>query len=177
MNGTASEASAGPDLGGPAAARLRRVPEPDREPPPEPGRGLEPEPDREPPRDRGAGLVAAPAGLLAGVVGSFVQAWTPASVPAGVLLALAALGVALGLGVRLGGTVGVTAAAAGWALAVLVLLWPRREGDVVLAATAEAYTYLFCGVLLCAVGLVAGRRRDASARDSRTDAGPPMQDG
>ena len=176
MNGAASEASAGPDLGAPAAARLRRVPERDREPRPEPGPEARAGDRPTTPPARGGGLVAAPAGVLAGVVGSFLQAWAPASVPVGLLLALAALGVALALGVRLDGTVGVTAAAAGWALAVLVLLWPRREGDVVLAATAEAYTYLFCGVLLCAVGLVAGRRRDSRNRDSRTAAGPPMQD-
>lgn len=129
----------------------------------------------EPQPSRGSALVAGPAGLLAGVVGCFVQAWVPGSVPVGLALAFLVLVAALTAGVRLGATLGVTAVAAGWALAVLVLLWPRREGDVVLAATAEAYTYLFCGFLLCAVGLVAGRRR--GARGSRTGAEPPMQDG
>ena len=116
-------------------------------------------------------VVAAAAGLLAGVVGSFLQAWTLRSAPLGLALALLAVAAASSLGGRLAAMPGATAAAAGWVLAVLVLLWPRREGDVVLAATGAAYAYLFCGLLVCAVGLAVAR-----VRDSRTGARPPMQD-
>jgi hypothetical protein len=106
-----------------------------------------------------AAFVTLLAGGVAGLVGSFVQAWAPGSLPVGLVLGLAALAGALVVGVLVGGAPGAGAVTAGWGLAVVGLLWPRREGDVVLAATGTVYAYLFCGVLVCALGIAAGHRR------------------
>jgi Family of unknown function (DUF6113) len=119
----------------------------------------------------GTALVTLLAGGLAGLVGSFAQAWAPGSVPVGLGVGLAALGGALVVGVLAGGAPGAGAVTAGWGVAVVGLLWPRREGDVVLAATTTAYAYLFCGVLLCALGIAAGHRR--RGRPGPSPADPP----
>jgi hypothetical protein len=114
-------------------------------------------------------FVSGAAGALAGVVGAFLQGWTPASLPVGLVLALLALAGALAVGIMLALGLGAGGAAAGWLVAVVVLLWPRPEGDVVLASTFDAYAFLFVGVLLCALGQVAAQRR------SRTRGRAPMQ--
>jgi uncharacterized protein DUF6113 len=120
----------------------------------------------------GTALVTLIAGGLAGLVGSFAQAWAPGSVPVGLGVGLAALGGALAVGVLAGAAAGAGAVTAGWGVAVVGLLWPRREGDVVLAATAAAYAYLFCGVLVCALGIAVGHRR---GRPGPSPADPPAR--
>ncbi|MFD7640117.1 DUF6113 family protein [Kitasatospora sp. NPDC059795] len=91
-----------------------------------------------------AGLFLLGAALSA--CGAFVQALWP---PVGVLLALlACLGLFYG-GLRVTGTkLGAGVPLAGWFVVLAVLLAPRPEGDVVLAATASAYAYLFGGSML-----------------------------
>ncbi|MFD8483164.1 DUF6113 family protein [Kitasatospora sp. NPDC059673] len=85
-------------------------------------------------------------GAAVSVCGAFVQAlWAPL----GVLLALLACGGLFYGGLRATGTkLGAGAPLAGWFLVLAVLLAPRPEGDLVLAATATAYAYLFGGSVL-----------------------------
>lgn len=99
-------------------------------------------------------------GALAGAAGSFLQAarWGP--LPWGVTVALGLSLVAFVLGGRAVGRVtGALSALAGWAGAVLVMLRPRDEGDLVLANTATAYTWLLGGLLLAAASLTVPYRR------------------
>jgi hypothetical protein len=104
------------------------------------------------------GVLALPVGGLAGLVGSFLQQWTPHSVPVGVVLALLAHATALVLAGLAGRAPAVRWGAGGWALAVAVMLWPRPEGDLVLAATGEAYTFLLGGLVVTGVALTLASR-------------------
>ncbi|MCX4746954.1 DUF6113 family protein [Kitasatospora sp. NBC_01287] len=84
-------------------------------------------------------------GLLVSICGSFVQAlWSPG----GLLLTLAAGGALSYGGLRLTGTkLGAGVPLIGWFLALLVLLAPRPEGDIVFGAFADAYVYVLLGWL------------------------------
>lgn len=117
---------------------------------------------------RAMGVLALPVGALAGLVGSFLQQWTPRSAPVGVVFALLAHAAVLALAGLAGGAPAVRWGAGGWVLAVAVLLWPRPEGDLVLAATGEAYTFLLGGLVVTGVALTLA---------SRNLARTPMQPG
>ncbi|MFD8753412.1 DUF6113 family protein [Kitasatospora sp. NPDC059577] len=85
-------------------------------------------------------------GIAVSVCGSFVQALWP---PAGVLLALAATAATFYAGLRITGTrLGAGAPAAGWFLAMLLLIVPRPEGDNVLWSNATSLAWLFAGSVL-----------------------------
>ncbi|MDH6116542.1 DUF6113 family protein [Kitasatospora sp. GAS204B] len=91
-------------------------------------------------------------GALVSLCGCFVQAlWSPL----GLLLALAANGAVCYAGLRLTGTkLGSGVPLVGWFLVVLVMLPPRPEGDIVLAAYADAYAFVLLGWvpgLVCAL--------------------------
>ncbi|MER7768561.1 DUF6113 family protein [Kitasatospora sp. NPDC096140] len=85
-------------------------------------------------------------GIAVSVCGSFVQALWP---PVGVLLALAATAATFYGGLRVTGTrLGAAAPAAGWFLAMLLLIVPRPEGDNVLWSNATSLAWLFAGSVL-----------------------------
>ncbi|MFE4515335.1 DUF6113 family protein [Kitasatospora sp. NPDC056783] len=85
-------------------------------------------------------------GIAVSVCGSFVQALWP---PVGVLLALAATAATFYGGLRVTGTrLGAGAPAAGWFLAMLLLIVPRPEGDNVLWSNATSLAWLFAGSVL-----------------------------
>ncbi|MFE4971811.1 DUF6113 family protein [Kitasatospora sp. NPDC056651] len=85
-------------------------------------------------------------GVAVSVCGSFVQALWP---PVGVLLALAATAATFYGGLRVTGTrLGAGAPAAGWFLAMLLLIVPRPEGDNVLWSNATSLAWLFAGSVL-----------------------------
>ncbi|MEU8924496.1 DUF6113 family protein [Kitasatospora sp. NPDC048545] len=85
-------------------------------------------------------------GIAVSVCGSFVQALWP---PAGILLALAATAATFYAGLRITGTrLGAGAPAAGWFLAMLLLIVPRPEGDNVLWSNATSLAWLFAGSVL-----------------------------
>jgi Family of unknown function (DUF6113) len=106
-------------------------------------------------------------GVLVGIAGALVQAgWFPG----GLLLALAgAAGLFLGSARLVRGRGGTWAAAAGWWLAVLVLLgWVRPEGDFLFGAGLSAYVFLFGGTLaavMCATLAPPGRPRSGGLGD------------
>ncbi|MEV4556165.1 DUF6113 family protein [Kitasatospora sp. NPDC049285] len=84
-------------------------------------------------------------GAAVSVCGAFVQSLWP---PLGLLVSLAATAGVFYGGLRATGTkLGAGAPLAGWFLVLAVLLAPRPEGDLVLAATASAYLYLFLGAV------------------------------
>lgn len=84
-------------------------------------------------------------GALVSLCGSFVQTlWAPA----GLLLALAATAAVFYGGLRLTGTkLGAGMPMIGWFLMLLVVMAPRPEGDLVLAASLTSYAYLFVGAV------------------------------
>ncbi|MFH9353020.1 DUF6113 family protein [Kitasatospora sp. NPDC017646] len=85
-------------------------------------------------------------GIAVSVCGSFVQALWP---PAGVLLSLAATAATFYAGLRVTGTrLGAAVPAAGWFLAMLLLMVPRPEGDNVLWSNATSLAWLFVGSIL-----------------------------
>ncbi|MFD4655150.1 DUF6113 family protein [Kitasatospora sp. NPDC058444] len=85
-------------------------------------------------------------GAAVSVCGSFVQALWP---PVGVLLALAATAATFYGGLRVTGTrLGAGVPAAGWFLAMLLLIVPRPEGDNVLWSNATSLAWLFGGSVL-----------------------------
>ncbi|MFJ7906371.1 DUF6113 family protein [Kitasatospora sp. NPDC096204] len=85
-------------------------------------------------------------GVAVSVCGSFVQALWP---PVGILLALAATAATFYAGLRVTGTrLGAGAPAAGWFLAMLLLIVPRPEGDNVLWSNATSLAWLFAGSVL-----------------------------
>lgn len=85
-------------------------------------------------------------GVAVSVCGSFVQALWP---PVGVLLALAATAATFYGGLRVTGTrLGAGVPAAGWFLAMLLLIVPRAEGDNVLWSNATSLAWLFAGSVL-----------------------------
>ncbi|WP_234355227.1 DUF6113 family protein [Kitasatospora aureofaciens] len=85
-------------------------------------------------------------GVVVSVCGSFVQALWP---PVGVLLALAASAATFYAGLRVTGTrLGAAAPAAGWFLAMVLLMVPRPEGDNVLWSNATSLAWLFAGSIL-----------------------------
>ncbi|MGW2371342.1 MULTISPECIES: DUF6113 family protein [Kitasatospora] len=85
-------------------------------------------------------------GIAVSVCGSFVQALWP---PVGVLLALAATAATFYAGLRVTGTrLGAALPAAGWFLAMLMLMVPRPEGDNVLWSNATSLAWLFIGSIL-----------------------------
>ncbi|MFB6891888.1 DUF6113 family protein [Kitasatospora sp. NPDC056327] len=85
-------------------------------------------------------------GILVSVCGAFVQALWP---PVGVLLALAATAATFYAGLRVTGTrIGAAAPAAGWFLALLLVMVPRPEGDNVLWTNATSLAWLFAGSIL-----------------------------
>ncbi|MFI2610792.1 DUF6113 family protein [Kitasatospora sp. NPDC018619] len=85
-------------------------------------------------------------GVAVSVCGSFVQALWP---PVGVLLALAATAGTFYGGLRVTGTrLGAGVPAAGWFLAMLLLIVPRPEGDNVLWSNATSLAWLFAGSVL-----------------------------
>ncbi|MFD0278873.1 DUF6113 family protein [Kitasatospora sp. NPDC127111] len=85
-------------------------------------------------------------GFAVSVCGAFVQALWP---PVGVLLALAATAATFYAGLRVTGTrLGAALPAAGWFLALLLLMVPRPEGDNVLWTNATSLAWLFVGSIL-----------------------------
>ncbi|WP_254801987.1 DUF6113 family protein [Kitasatospora sp. SUK 42] len=85
-------------------------------------------------------------GVAVSVCGSFVQALWP---PVGVLVALAATAATFYAGLRITGTrLGAALPAAGWFLAMLLMMVPRPEGDNVLWANATSLAWLFTGSVL-----------------------------
>ncbi|WP_234327232.1 DUF6113 family protein [Streptomyces sp. NRRL WC-3742] len=85
-------------------------------------------------------------GVAVSVCGAFVQALWP---PVGVLLALAATAATFYAGLRITGTrLGAAFPAAGWFLAMLMVMVPRPEGDNVLWANATSLAWLFAGSVL-----------------------------
>ncbi|WP_223241918.1 DUF6113 family protein [Streptomyces sp. CBMA123] len=85
-------------------------------------------------------------GVAVSVCGSFVQALWP---PVGVLLALAATAATFYAGLRVTGTrLGAAMPAAGWFLAMLLMMVPRPEGDNVLWSNATSLAWLFVGSIL-----------------------------
>ncbi|MER6298374.1 DUF6113 family protein [Kitasatospora sp. NPDC001539] len=85
-------------------------------------------------------------GIAVSVCGSFVQALWP---PVGVLLALAASVATFYAGLRITGTrLGAAMPAAGWFLAMLLMMVPRPEGDNVLWSNATSLAWLFAGSVL-----------------------------
>ncbi|MGW4896425.1 DUF6113 family protein [Kitasatospora sp. NPDC004240] len=87
-----------------------------------------------------------PLGIAVSVCGAFVQnLWAPV----GLLLALAATAAVFYAGLRITGTrLGAGIPAAGWFLALLMVMVPRPEGDNVLWTNATSYAYLFAGSIL-----------------------------
>lgn len=87
-----------------------------------------------------------------GVLGSFLQAVQLAGLPVGTAVVLAATGVAFFAAGSAGHSRGAAAAcAAGWGLAVVLLITPRAAGDVVLTAELRTYVFLGGALLLAAV--------------------------
>ncbi|MFJ8433799.1 DUF6113 family protein [Kitasatospora sp. NPDC094019] len=85
-------------------------------------------------------------GIAVSVCGAFVQALWP---PVGVLLALAATAATFYGGLRVTGTrLGAGIPAAGWFLALLLVMVPRPEGDNVLWTNATSLCWLFVGSIL-----------------------------
>lgn len=85
-------------------------------------------------------------GIAVSVCGAFVQALWP---PVGALLAVAAAGATFYAGLRISGTrLGAGLPAAGWFLAMLLLIVPRPEGDNVLWSNATSLAWLFAGSVL-----------------------------
>ena len=96
--------------------------------------------------------LAALGGLALGVLGSFLQAIALLGLPLGTPLVLAGTGLAFVGAGSAGRSRGVAAAcAAGWALAVVVMITPRAAGDIVLTAEPTTYVFLAGGLLLGAV--------------------------
>jgi hypothetical protein len=98
--------------------------------------------------------LAAVGGFAVGVFGSFLQAVDQLGLPVGTVVVLAGTGLAFfGAGFA-GRSRGVAVAcAAGWALAVMLMISPRPAGDVVLTAAPRTYAFLAGGLLLaCAAG-------------------------
>ncbi|MDK1476247.1 DUF6113 family protein [Streptomyces sp. 549] len=95
-----------------------------------------------------AGLVVL--GAVVGTAALLVQGGWP---PGGLLLALAAsVGVFAGGALLTRARSGAVAAAAGWVLAVLYLvLFPRPEGDFLIAAGLGSDIFLLVGVLTAVV--------------------------
>ncbi|MFF7455871.1 DUF6113 family protein [Kitasatospora sp. NPDC008115] len=87
-----------------------------------------------------------PLGFAVSVCGAFVQALWP---PVGVLLALAATAATFYGGLRVTGTrIGAAVPAAGWFLALMLVMVPRPEGDNVLWTNATSLAWLFAGSIL-----------------------------
>ncbi|GAA2749487.1 MULTISPECIES: DUF6113 family protein [Kitasatospora] len=84
-------------------------------------------------------------GVLVSLCGAFVQTlWAPA----GLVLALVATAALFYGGLRATGTkLGAGIPLGGWFLVLMVLLAPRREGDLVLEASVTSYLYLFLGAV------------------------------
>lgn len=91
-------------------------------------------------------------GFAVGIASAFAHAKTVEAgvrLPLGLLVALGALaGVALCAGLLTRSRAGVGVIALGWVVSVVVFTTPRAEGDVIVAATATGYGYLFGGVLV-----------------------------
>ncbi|MFD8083336.1 DUF6113 family protein [Kitasatospora sp. NPDC059722] len=85
-------------------------------------------------------------GFAVSVCGSFVQALWP---PVGVLLALGATAATFYGGLRVTGTrLGAALPAAGWFIALVVVIVPRPEGDTVLWPNATSLAWMFAGSIL-----------------------------
>ncbi|WP_223244155.1 DUF6113 family protein [Streptomyces sp. CBMA156] len=126
------------------------APRPPRRPFPAAVLGTREERLAEPQPPRAARIAAYPLLFLLGaavsVCGSFVQALWP---PVGVLLALGATAGTFYGGLRITGTrLGAGVPAAGWFLAMLLLIVPRPEGDNVLWSNATSLAWLFAGSVL-----------------------------
>ncbi|WP_129840710.1 DUF6113 family protein [Streptomyces sp. RFCAC02] len=85
-------------------------------------------------------------GVLAGIAGSLVQGgW----LPFGLILALAGTaGLFWGAALLTRSRAGAGIAAAGWALAVLLLTSTRPQGDFIFASGASSYVFLLGGMVL-----------------------------
>jgi len=119
--------------------------------------------------------LAALGGLAVGVLGSFLQAIALLGLPLGLPLVLAGTGLAFFGAGSAGRSRGIAAAcAAGWALAVVVMITPRAAGDIVLTAEPTTYVFLAGGLLL---GAVASSIPYGSARRAATVAPNATADG
>ncbi|MGW0228780.1 DUF6113 family protein [Actinopolymorpha singaporensis] len=116
---------------------------------------------------RVAGLVAAAVlGLVAGTCGVVVSRVNltvlGARLPYGIVLALVVAALLFAQCRYLLGKGGGVAAALGWAVPVAAALWPRPEGDVVLAGDWYGLGFVVAGLFL--VGWQLLRRGDRRAR-------------
>ncbi|MGW2249041.1 DUF6113 family protein [Kitasatospora sp. NPDC001660] len=85
-------------------------------------------------------------GFAVSVCGSFVQALWP---PVGVLLALGATAATFYGGLRVTGTrLGAALPAAGWFVALVLVIVPRAEGDTVLWTNGTSLAWMFVGSIL-----------------------------
>ncbi|MEU6544281.1 DUF6113 family protein [Streptomyces sp. NPDC046859] len=88
-------------------------------------------------------------GALVGIAGALVQ---PAWFPGGLLLALVGeAGLMLGAARATGSRGGAVAAAAGWAVTVILLTASRPEGDFVFGTGASAYLFLLGGMAVAVI--------------------------
>ena len=96
--------------------------------------------------------LAALGGFAVGVLGSFLQAVQVLGLPAGTVVVLAATGLAFfGAGSAWRSRGVAAACAAGWGLAVVLMISPRAAGDVVLTAEPRTYVFLAGGLMLAGV--------------------------
>ncbi|GAA2755684.1 DUF6113 family protein [Actinopolymorpha rutila] len=126
---------------------------------------------------RAAGLVAAAVlGLVAGTCGVVVSRANltvlGVRLPYGIVLALVVAALLFAQCRLLFGKGGGVAAALGWAVPVVAALWPRPEGDVVLAGDWYGLGFVVAGLFL--VGWQVLRRGD---RRARTGQGGPRSTG
>jgi hypothetical protein len=110
-----------------------------------------------------AGVVAGAAGVVVSRDSAVVAGVT---VPYGLVLALATALLLFMTSRREGGVPGAVAAALGWLLPVVVLMWPRPEGDVVVSADVTGLVFVVVGVAAAGWG-IARARRDRDDRDRR----------
>lgn len=92
--------------------------------------------------------------VMVGLAGSFIHRWASG---AGVVLALAAM-VALIVLARewTDSRLWIAAVVVMWIVPVVVLAQTRPEGDVVIAADARGFAFLFGGMLCAGVGIGLG---------------------
>ncbi|MFF8970515.1 DUF6113 family protein [Streptomyces sp. NPDC014995] len=104
-------------------------------------------------------------GAVTGLAGALLQAgWFPG----GLLLALAgAAGLFLGGARALDGRGGAVAPAAGWMIAVVLLIAGRPEGDFLFGAGSSSYLFLLGGMALAVICATLGPGRQPVGGDVR----------
>lgn len=82
------------------------------------------------------------------------------AVPYGFVLAVGAAAALFAEGRRALGAGGALGAALGWALPVVVAMWQRPEGDVLLAGDGYGLGYVVLGLLAAVWSIARGRSKD-----------------